>query len=769
MKKAESKGAFGAMVWYGVINIGLQEGDTDQHGELERFFRKQIEQLGRQPVTTVISRCKKRQFSYCCLLDSGRNGEALTRKAIRKHIKKAIKRAKEINPDAWSGQGMFDYVNPLAPAAFAERLEKWVEDSGVDSLDRDAYRKALTPLLHVPRSPVDSTVTNMLWSLFPEEYMNTDPFSNEYTEGDADGRELMAPARSLDPFDDDSDDVEAARVLATAGQLAGAAEFKAYLAELEAMRPYLARWKKTPFYPTQHLLFAVDAGAGCTTAAELLGDYLDATGLYGLSSDRHDRFTTDEIHFRYTNNPAIDMDAVLDNTARDIRGEAPGLVVIHIETWLTQLETVPFQRFLESCWQCRDEVVMVFVVPFLDESTLGRVHTRLNDILNVRLIRFPPFTDQELLLAARNGLQQYGIAWDASSDAVFLHAITLERSFQQFYGMQTVRRLVTELVLMKVRNSAQGLYGTPQGVLMEKDFTGWRVEDSEAASGFEQLDALIGLENVKKRVREIVMAVKAEKRLYEAGQVPVRPSYHMLFTGNPGTGKTMVARIVGRIFRENGLLPVGDLLEVSRFDLVGEFIGHTGPKTIAMCRSAKGSVMFVDEAYLLYTGEKNGQDFGREALGALIAEMENNRDKFVVIFAGYADEMEEMLKGNAGMRDRIPHRLHFASYSREELLAIFRMQVNAKFEAEEAFWTAAKAFFDELPDTLLESREFGNGRFVRNIVERVRIKAMLRLMGDEDSFTARILLLATDFENAVSDEDIAGMNRKEKPARIGFS
>ena len=346
-----------------------------------------------------------------------------------------------------------------------------------------------------------------------------------------------------------------------------------------------------------------------------------------------------------------------------------------------------------------------------------------------------------------------------------------ERSDQRFYGMQTVAKLSTEILLMKARNISFGKNDVPDNILAAEDFQDYLADTGfdDGISGFEQLDSMIGLDTIKKRIRELVVSMQAQKNLFESGSEAVAPCYHMMFTGSPGTGKTMVARIVGKIFRESGLLPVGDLLEVSRFDMVGEYIGQTGPKTVALCRSAVGSVMFIDEAYLLNAGDGyESKDFGREAMGALIAEMENNRDKFVVILAGYEDDMEDLLKTNAGLRDRIPHKIHFESYGREELFEIFKMQIKKGYSYSEEFLSTAWEYFLSLPDSFLQDKNFGNGRFVRNVVERVRIKALLRQMGEPQEGMTSLPLIPLDFTNAVADEDLVGINKKNRLSRIGF-
>ncbi|MDL2273017.1 AAA family ATPase [Oscillospiraceae bacterium OttesenSCG-928-G22] len=559
----------------------------------------------------------------------------------------------------------------------------------------------------------------------------------------------------------------ASRALSDIHSLIGADELKSYADELEAMRPILSQWRSSPQYPTQHLLFSIDPGNGCTTMLEKLHDYMEEAELHPCGA-----FGFTELTYSYSESLHVNMDGALSDIKNEIDYALPGLIAIHIEDWIKMPESPLFTGLLEHCFKKRHEAVFIFILPFLDDGVLGRMQARICDIINTRLIKFHPYSDEQLIDIAKAHLDEFGIGWDASADVHFRHALAGERSDQRFYGIKTAMKLATEITLMKARNVALSRNECPPDVLMGEDFAGSSDEVFESEiSGFDQLDALVGLENVKQRIRELVVSLRAQKQMFEQGLESSAPCYHMMFTGNPGTGKTVVARILGRIFRENGLLPIGDLIEITRFDMVGEFIGQTGPKTVALCHSAHGSVMFIDEAYLLAgTSDSQDRDFGKEAIGALIAEMENNRDKFVVVMAGYKKDMDNLLKVNSGLRDRMPHRLHFENYNREELFEIFKRQLAGRYLCDDAFLAAAETYFLDLPDEVLNAPGFGNGRFVRNIVERVRIKALLRLVGEPLPENGKLTLLAIDLESAISDRDILGLSEKkpEKEQRIGF-
>lgn len=553
--------------------------------------------------------------------------------------------------------------------------------------------------------------------------------------------------------------------------LTGLSEFKAYMKELETTRPYLIKWKGRKDFPVQHLLFAVDSGNGCSTAIEMLHEYLAETELYGgCDSDCCD-LKKKEHHYGYPVEDAMQAQGLkddLDDFEVAVDKAAPGVMAVHIEEWLGKMESPYFSKFLDICREYRHDVVFVFIVPYLEEGVLARVRSRLSDVLNVRLVRFHPYTADELTQAARLYLSKFDIGWDASADVPFQRLLAEERRDNLFYGMRTVDKLGTELVLMKAKNIYVRNIDAPADRLTAADFKA-ALPSEEAGDGFEKLDKLIGLTEVKKRVRELVVSIQTEKELAGNKDNTASPCLHMMFTGSPGTGKTTVARLIGQIFREAGLLQIGDLVEVSRFDLVGEFIGTTGPKTVQCCRGAMGSILFIDEAYLLSSaGEINDRDFGKEALGALVAEMENSRDRFMVIMAGYGEEMDRMLKSNPGLRGRVPHILHFPNYSRDELVSIFRAHLR-EYDFDEAFIAKANAFFQQLSKEFMESKEFGNARFVRNLVERLRIKALLRLQGVQMVQGEKIRLTTLDLESALADEDMQAINKKEKTARIGFA
>jgi SpoVK/Ycf46/Vps4 family AAA+-type ATPase len=237
----------------------------------------------------------------------------------------------------------------------------------------------------------------------------------------------------------------------------------------------------------------------------------------------------------------------------------------------------------------------------------------------------------------------------------------------------------------------------------------------------------------------------------------------MRFTGAPGTGKTTVARIIGKIFREAGILRKGAFLEYSARALCAEYVGQTAVRTASICRDAYGSVLFLDEAYSLYEGGPQNNDYGKEALTTLISEMENHRDDMLVIMAGYTDDMETLMQGNAGLRSRMPYVIHFPNYTRKQLHEIFMLMVKKHFDYEPELEKASYDYFMALPEDLIGSREFSNGRYVRNLYERTWSKGSLRATLDG---TDRIRLTKADFCAASSEPEFS--EAPKKTATVGF-
>ncbi|WP_377892181.1 stage V sporulation protein K [Alkalihalobacillus sp. R86527] len=257
-----------------------------------------------------------------------------------------------------------------------------------------------------------------------------------------------------------------------------------------------------------------------------------------------------------------------------------------------------------------------------------------------------------------------------------------------------------------------------------------------------EMEQLIGLQEVKHLLKEVYAWLFVNQCRQENGLKQNSQALHMMFKGNPGTGKTTVARLLGTLFLEMNVLSKGHLIEVERADLVGEYIGHTAQKTRELVKKAKGGILFIDEAYSLARGGE--KDFGKEAIDTLVKAMEDNHEDFILILAGYSEEMDNFLSLNPGLPSRFPLMIDFPDYSNAELLEIARKMITERQYrfSKEAEWKLKKSFIMKRID---ETGAFSNGRLVRNIIEKAIRKQAVRLLGaDVIDRTALELILPED-------------------------
>jgi probable Rubsico expression protein CbbX len=245
------------------------------------------------------------------------------------------------------------------------------------------------------------------------------------------------------------------------------------------------------------------------------------------------------------------------------------------------------------------------------------------------------------------------------------------------------------------------------------------VDDLDIESVLDQLDReLIALAPVKTRIREISALLVIDRLRREAGLTAGRPTLHMCFTGNPGTGKTTVAMRMADILHRLGYIERNHVVAVTRDDLVGQYVGHTAPKTKEVLKRAYGGVLFIDEAYYLYRPE-NERDYGVEAIEILLQVMENERERLVVILAGYRDRMDEFFRLNPGMSSRVAHHIDFPDYTIDELLAIARLMLDAEsYELSDEAQVAFRAYLERR----VKQPRFAHARSVRNAIERARLR-----------------------------------------------
>ena len=269
----------------------------------------------------------------------------------------------------------------------------------------------------------------------------------------------------------------------------------------------------------------------------------------------------------------------------------------------------------------------------------------------------------------------------------------------------------------------------------------------------DQLDReLIGLKPVKARIREIAALLVVNRARMQLGLGTAPPSLHMSFTGRPGTGKTTVAERMSKILHGLGYLRKGHVVTATRDDLVGQYIGHTAPKTREMLKKAIGGVLFIDEAYYLYRPE-NERDYGAEAIEILLQVMEANRDDLVVIFAGYKDRMDIFYQSNPGLSSRVANHIDFPDYSADELFAIARIILAAE---NYRFSEEACAAFADYSQRRMQLPFFANARSIRNAIDRARMRQANRLFTRMGSALTRIDLMTIEAEDITASRVFNG-------------
>ena len=271
--------------------------------------------------------------------------------------------------------------------------------------------------------------------------------------------------------------------------------------------------------------------------------------------------------------------------------------------------------------------------------------------------------------------------------------------------------------------------------------------ESNIQEVLDKLDSeLIGLIPVKTRIRETAALLLVDRVRKQMGLSAEAPSLHMCFTGNPGTGKTTVALRMAEILHRLGYVREGHLVSVTRDDLVGQYIGHTAPKTKEVIKKAMGGVLFIDEAYYLYKPE-NERDYGAESIEILLQTMENNRDDLVVILAGYKDRMDKFFHSNPGMRSRIAHHIDFPDYGADELVAIAKLMLASQ---NYCFSAAGEEAFGKYIHLRMKSEHFANARSVRNALDRARLRQANRLFSGTKKSLSKTDLITLEAEDILA-------------------
>ncbi len=557
--------------------------------------------------------------------------------------------------------------------------------------------------------------------------------------------------------DEAQPDISLEEALTQMETLVGLEEFKKEIRKvvryMKNLNPVESSLQPRDIFPYNYIFTTEGEGVGLSTALSIMATIFYHLGIcsnYGLTEEKVEKRSRYGIpHFR-----TYDFD------------ENGICAIIGIEL----LDEESKEEIVGEILDDHKEQVIVMVVNEEKKKALIELEADLSRTDQpFRQVHFPAYRKKELLEIFIKIISTYNCTLDSEGEKRLTDLICRLQKEQTFSGVSTLNDIAGKMIFDLKSSDLPGKDETENSrinsylsSILEKGKSP-AIATVRDENPLEQLNNMIGLESVKDRMHEILGHFIMEKKRAEAGMGNSSLCMHMIFTGNPGTGKTTVARIIGKLLKQEGLLEKGDLIEVCREDLVARYVGHTALKTAAVVERSLGSIIFIDEAYSLDGGHEH--DYGHEVLATLVKKMEEHKDDLVVILAGYSSEMEKMVALNPGLSSRVPHQINFPDYSTEELYQIFEQHLGRDYRLDKKAICLLKELFSRAPSD--PARQGGNGRFVRNVIERLKMKQSKRLLGQKE-VNSRALkrIKASDVKALLDDPDLVRTGESRKS--IGF-
>ena len=513
------------------------------------------------------------------------------------------------------------------------------------------------------------------------------------------------------------DEVLVANSKAKLNEIIGLNPVKEFFGKLEAQIRYSNK-KDKKIEISRHMIFTGNPGTGKTTIARIMADFLKGLGC--LSSGHMIESTRDDFVGQYIGETALKTKAVLKRAKGGILFIDEAYSLVRGSNDIFGLEAVDaLVKYIEDN---RDDLVVILAGYKKEMTDFMKANSGLTSRFNYT-IEFPDYTSEELLEILNIMCNKKGFEIQQNYE-IEMQRYLEEQKMQleiNFGNARFVRNMVEKAIINYASRTLE--YDNVKNILTLEDFEVEKHEPKEKFDLDKTLKQIVGMQNVKEFIKTLQSYVQLNQLRKEMGlQVDETQTLHMVFAGNPGTGKTTMARIVSEMFYAMGVLKTNKLVETDRAGLVSGYVGQTALKTKDVINRAKGGVLFIDEAYSLITDNNN--DFGKEAIEILLKEMDDNRDELIVILAGYTEDMKKFMNSNPGLLSRFPQFIEFEDYTSDELLEISKIILNSKGFCLEK---SAERKMLEVFEKVRKTKNFGNGRFARNICEKAIRQLSVRL------------------------------------------